>query len=115
MIEHERRLMQRVLRLFRLERRLGRWPVESLFGLIARRGRCIDELMAIDAERRRRGGGADAALRDAARALAHEIDATLPRAEARAERLRADVKVLRGEGANSGMKGFSSGRFLGRG
>lgn len=117
MIEDERRLMHRLLCLFRLERdgRTERWPIGFVFALIARRRRYIDELVSLDAERRRRGAAPNVALNATARALAREIDAALQPAESRADRLRADVKVLRGEGTNSGMKGFSTGRILGRG
>lgn len=109
--------MHRLLRLFRLERdgRFERWPIGFVFALIARRSRCIEELITLDAERRRRGAKPDRTLHDAAHALAREIGDTLQPAEARAERLRSDVKAIRGEGVNSGVKGFSSGRVLGRG
>ena len=115
--ERELRVMRRLSRLFRLERdgRLERWPMRFDFALIARRGRCIEELMTLDAERRRCGAAADHRLHGAAQALAQEIDGTLKPTEARAERLRSDVKVLRGEGSNSGKKGFSTGKILGRG
>ena len=117
MVEQEWRTMHRLLRLFRLERngRLQHWPIGFVFALIARRRQYIDELMSLDAERRRRGAAADRGLDEAARALAREIGDALPPAEARADQLRSDVKALRGEGTNSGMKGFSSGRVLGRG
>jgi len=110
-------MMHRLLRLFRLERdgRLERWPIGFVFALIARRREYIDELMSLDAERRRRGVAADGSLDDAARALAREIGDAQQPVEARADRLQSDVKVLRGEGTNSGVKGFSSGRVLGRG
>ncbi len=115
--EQERRIMHRLVRLFRLERngRLERWPIGFVFALIARRGRCIDDLMALDAERRRSAATEDGTLHDAARALAREIGDALQPAESRADRLRSDVKALRGEGSNSGMKGFSTGKILGRG
>ncbi|HVA35104.1 MAG TPA: hypothetical protein VNG52_02630 [Stellaceae bacterium] len=115
--EQERRIMHRLVRLFRLERngRLERWPIGFVFALIARRGRCIDDMMALDAERRRSGATADGTLHDAARALGREIGDALQPAENRADRLRSDVKALRGEGSNSGMKGFSTGKILGRG
>ena len=94
-------MMQRLVRLFRIERdgRTERWPIGFVFSLIARR---------------RRGATADGGLDDAAKALAREIDDALQPTEARTERLRSDVKALRGEGTNSGVKGFSSGRVLGR-
>lgn len=116
MVEQERRMMHRLMRLFRLERdgRLERWPIGFVFALIARRRRYIEALMSLDAERRRRGATADGSLDDAAKALTREIGDLLQPAEARAERLRSDVKALRGEGTNSGVKGFSSGRVLGR-
>ncbi|HYL48498.1 MAG TPA: hypothetical protein VET84_03965 [Stellaceae bacterium] len=117
MVEQERRMMHRLLRLFRLERdgRLERWPIGFVFALIARRRQYIDELMSLDAERRRRGAAADRGLDEAAQALAREIGDALPTVEVRADQLRSDVKAVRGEGMNSGMKGFSSGRVLGRG
>ena len=117
LIERARRVMQRLSRLIRLERdgRLEHWPMGFVFALIARRSRCIEELMTLDAERRRCGATADGQLHDAAQALAREIGDVLEPAEVRADRLRADVKVLRGEGSNSGMKGFSTGKILGRG
>lgn len=117
MVEQERRVMHRLVRLFRLERnnRMEHWPIGFVFALIARRKRCIEELMTLDSERRRRGAKPDGTLNDAARALAREIGDVVQPAEARAAQLRSDVKVLRGEGVNSGMKGFSSGRVLGRG
>lgn len=117
LVERERHMMRRLSRLFRLERngRLDRWPIGSVFALVTRRSRCIKELMTLDAERRRCGGKPDRRLDDAAQALAREIDEALRPVEARAERLRSDVKVLRGEGSTSGMKGFSAGKILGRG
>ncbi|MGH6967856.1 MAG: hypothetical protein ACREEL_05260 [Stellaceae bacterium] len=117
LVEQERRVMQRLSRLFRAERngRLDHWPMGFVFALIARRGRCIKDLMTLDAERRRCGAAADNKLHDAAKTLAREIDEALQPAEARADRLRSDVKVLRGEGTNSGMKSFSAGKILGRG
>lgn len=117
LVEREHRIMQRLSRLFRLERhgRFDRWPIGFVFALIARRGRCIEELITLDAERRRCGAAADVRLNHAARTLAREIDNGLRPAEARADRLHSDVKVLRGEGRNSGMKGFSTGKILGRG
>lgn len=117
LVERERHMMQRLSRLFRLERdgRLDHWPISSVFALVARRGRCIDELMSLDSERRRCGAAPDGRLDDAAQTLAREIDETLRPIEARAERLRSDVKILRGEGSTSGMKGFSAGKILGRG
>ncbi len=116
MVEQERRMMQRLIRLFRLERdgRTERWPIGFIFALIARRRHYIEELMSLDAERRRRGATADGELDSVAKALAREIGDALQPAEARTERLRSDVKALRGEGTNSGVKGFSSGRVLGR-
>lgn len=116
MVEQERRMMQRLIRLFRLERdgRTERWPIGFVFALIARRRHYIEELMSLDAERRRRGAAADGGLDNAAKALAREIGDALQPAEVRTERLRSDVKALRGEGTNSGVKGFSSGRVLGR-
>jgi len=115
--ERERRIMHRLMRLFRIERngRLERWPIGFVFAFIARRGRCIEDLMALDAERRRSGATTDGTLHDAAQALAREIGDALQPAESRADRLRSDVKAVRGEGRNSGMKGFSTGRILGRG
>ncbi len=116
-LAQELRIMNRLSRLFRVERcgRFRRWPVGLVLALVRRRGRCIETLIQLDAERRHRGAPADVELRHAARALAQEVSNSLPPAETRADRLRSDVKALRGEGETSGMKGFSTGKVLGRG
>jgi len=116
-VEQELRIMNRLSRLFRVERcgRFGRWPMGLVLALVRRRGRCIETLIQLDAERRHRGAPVDVELRHAALALAQEVGNSLPPAETKAGRLRSDVKSLRGEGEISGMKGFSTGKVLGRG
>lgn len=116
-VEYELHLMNRLSRLFRVERcgRFRRRPLGLVLALIRRRGRCIETLIQLDAERRHRGAPVDMELQHAALALAQEVGNSLPPAETKAERLRSDVKALRGEGETSGMKGFSTGKVLGRG
>jgi hypothetical protein len=109
--------MKRLTRLFRAERHgsFERRRADIVRALINRRGDCIGKLFRLDAERRRSAVPANAELNQAAVALAQEVNTARSYAGAAADRLHAEIKTLRGEGALSGVTGLSTGKILGRG
>jgi hypothetical protein len=113
----ERLIMARLARLFRAERHgvLARRPAELVAALLQRRGRCIETLMRLDEERRRRSVARDPALTVVATELAAEVEACLRFTSVASQRLGAAMRALRGEGQASGVAGLSSGTVLGRG
>jgi len=110
-------MMVRLARLFRAERHglLARRPAALVAALLQRRGRCIESLMRLDDERRRRSVARDPALNLVASELAAEVEACRRYAGAASLRLGAALRALRGEGQASGVAGLSSGTILGRG
>lgn len=113
----ERRAAQRLGRLFRVERGGGfeRHPIATVERLVARRGTLVEELLRLDHARRAERRPLPAALRQAMGELKSEIEQSLAVAEARCEGLRAELRLLNGEGLPTGVRDNRSGRLIGRG
>jgi hypothetical protein len=108
---------RRLGRLFRFERvgAFDRRPIETVRRLIARRGRALEELVRLDAERRSLAMPPSPELGAALAELAREVDRSrgscLGRIDALADVLRPRQRV----GAATGLRGSADGRLLGRG
>jgi hypothetical protein len=115
-VVHESYLARRVGRLFRYERagRLSRRQ-ELAQRLSRRRGELIDALIRTDAARRNLQIPISPELRNAVEALWLETGGARRDADARLDRLRADLLMARGDGIPSGVRGVAGGRVIGRG
>lgn len=113
----ERRAAQRLGRLFRVERGGGfeRRPIATVERLVSRRGTLVEELLRLDRARRAERRPLSAALRQAMAELKSEIEQSLAVAETRCEELRAELRLLNGEGLPTGVRDNRSGRLIGRG
>jgi hypothetical protein len=111
------RVAARLGRLFRSERRgaLQRWPDDTVARLVERRGRLVADFLRLENERRTRALPLARDLHAAFATLAREIEDSLRMAEVRAEQLRSELRLLRGEGMPSGVRGNAGGRMLGHG
>jgi hypothetical protein len=113
----ESRIMRRLGRLFRIERTGGfdRRPTATVRRLVERRGALIDRLIALDDRRGAvfapRSGGLDEALAD----LRREVERARPHAQTRAQRLTAELRLRRGGGVPTGLRGGAGGQLLGKG
>ncbi len=116
-VAHESYLARRIGWLFRIERlgRLGRRSHELMERLLDRRGELIDALARTDAARRQLLLPVSPELQQAAEALWRESGAARRAADARLDRLHADLLIARGHGIPSGIRGSATGRILGRG
>jgi hypothetical protein len=115
-VVHESHLARRIGRLFRSER-AGR-PArrqELAQRLFRRRGELIDALIRTDAARRDLQIPLSPELASAIEALWHETGGARRDADARLDRLRADLLMARGDGIPSGVRGGAGGRIIGRG
>lgn len=113
----EYRLLRRLARLFRIERKGGfaRRTAPLAARLIHRRGLLLDQLVAIEIERNDSAAAPSRELRGAVDALAQEIERARRSAETRLAMLRADLRALGGEGIPTGMRNRAAGRVIGRG
>lgn len=113
----ERRAAQRLGRLFRVERGGGfeRRPIATVERLVSRRGTLVEELLRLDRARRAERRPLSAALRQAMAELKSEIEQSLAVVETRCEELRAELRLLNGEGLPTGVRDNRSGRLIGRG
>lgn len=109
-------LARRVGRLFRCERAVAATrPPELMNRLRLRRGDLIDALVRADETRRHLNVPATPPLQDAMRSLWCDIDSARRHADNRLDRLRMELRLARGEGMRSGVRGSAGGRMLGRG
>lgn len=111
-IVRQSRTARRLVRLFKIERtgRLDRLSVATLRRLIERRGALVSELMRLDGLR---GSVRPLELEQALSELAREVRASRDIAETRAGRLGVDLRLSRGEGLPTGIRGGGDERFLG--
>lgn len=114
----ESRAARRLGRLFRLERAgaFARWPAETVWRLIARRGTLVAELSELE---RQRAGAAASPLPELEAALgelAREVELSRERAEALVAELGAELRARRSAGVATGLRddGGQS-RLLGHG
>jgi hypothetical protein len=116
-LAHEGHLARRVGRLFRMERvgRLIGRSEELTRRLRDRRGELIDALIRTDAARRHLGIPISPELQRAIEALWRESGDTKRDADARLDRLRADLLMARGDGIPSGIRGGAGGRIIAQG
>lgn len=116
-VSHETRLAQRVTRLFRLERRgaFARRSRDLTARLATRRGDLIAALMRTDAMRRTLKLPISPALDAAMAALAEEVGRARDSADARLRQLEAELRMVRGEGVQSGLRDSTAGRLIGKG
>jgi hypothetical protein len=116
-VAHESHLARRIARLFRMERvgRLIGRSQELTQRLRDRRGELIDALMRTDAARRNLRILISPELQRAVEALWRESGDAKRDADARLDRLRADLLMARGEGIPSGIRGSAAGRIIARG
>ena len=115
--ERESRVARRLYRLFRIERAGGfeRRPIEIARQLIDRRGRLIDELIRLDAERRSLVGPDTVALDAALGKLAREVYEAQARCTTRIEAIGDELARRRSAGGVTGLRGGTAGRLLGQG
>jgi hypothetical protein len=117
LVSHESRLARRLERLFRLERRgaLARRPRSLAARLTLRRGDLVTALIRADAMRQALKLPVSPALDTAMAALAGEVDLARGSADARLDRLAAELRIARGEGIASGLRDTGGGRLIGQG
>jgi hypothetical protein len=112
----EMRAARRLARLFRIERRgaLGRRAAALAARLVERRAALIAALVTADRERRvaavRPGPELDRAMTE----LSREACLGLLDAQTRLQRIANDLRLSRGEGRPTGIRGNSDGRPLGK-
>jgi hypothetical protein len=106
----------RLRRLFMTERATGfdRQPAATTWRIIERRGAVIEELQKLDDLRRALSRSRSIQLDRALRELAQEVSQASKDATRRLEQIGEDLRVRRGEGASTGIRGSSDGRLLGR-
>ncbi|HXP31699.1 MAG TPA: hypothetical protein VN832_11450 [Stellaceae bacterium] len=111
------RAARRLNRLFRIERAGGfaRRREDVVARLLRRRHALVDEFLRLETERRARSATLPRELRDAVNDLAQEVERSRRKTEDRVERLRAELRLLRGEGTPTGLRGSMGGRVIGRG
>jgi hypothetical protein len=114
-IERQCRLARRLARLFRIERNGGfdRLPAAAVSRLVARRGRLIAELAALDPRRRLTAVPASSGLDQELTALRREVERTLGATRLRLQRIGKDLRISRGEGSPTGLRDGGVGRHLG--
>jgi hypothetical protein len=115
MMRRENCAARRLSRLFRIERKGGcdRRPVAITKRLMERRGALIEALLMMVLERRAMGAQPSAELDHALAALAREVGCARDAAQARLEQIRKDLRLSRGEGLPTGIRGSSNGHTLG--
>ena len=113
----ERRAVRHLARLFRIERGADgeRRPAAATQRLLARRAALIDEVIALDAQRRSNGVPDSQALDAALHRLADELPPARDHALARLRQLEAELRSRRGDRASTGLRGSAGGQLLGRG
>jgi hypothetical protein len=116
-ILREGRVARRLGRLFKIEGAGGfeRRPVATVQRLIERRDALVKELQLLDGVRRSLAAPRSAELDQALGELAREVYRSLHLAETRLERLGRDLRIRRGEGLPTGIRGSAIGHLLGRG
>ena len=82
---------------------------------LRRRHALVDEFLRLETERRAQSATLPRELRDAVNDLAQEVERSRRNTEDRIERLRAELRLLRGEGTPTGLRGSMGGRVIGRG
>jgi len=107
------RVARHLTRLFRWERAGGfaRRRADVVDRLLQRRHTLVTTFLGIGTGR----GSRSAALREAVNELAREIAQSRRDAEDRLGQLRLELRLVRGEGMASGLRGCSGGRVIGRG
>jgi hypothetical protein len=117
LIERESRTARRLRRLFRIERAgaFERRPIEIARQMIDRRGRLIDDLIRLDAERRLMLGEPTQELDTVMGTLAREVYEAQMRCTARIEAIGDELLQRRSPGAVTGLRDSTSGRLLGHG
>lgn len=113
----ESRLVRRLGRLFRIER-AGRFDERSpltVQRMIKRRDAVIDELLALDADRRDAIGAPSADLVRALTDLSLEVQQSREPAAARLRRLEAEIRRRATEAPAIGLRKNPGGRLLGSG
>jgi len=115
--ERESRVARRLYRLFRIERAGGfeRRPIEIARRLIDRRGRLINELIQLDAERRSLVGPDTLELDASLGSLAREVYEAQARCTARIEAIGDELVRRRSAGGVTGLRGSAGGQLLGQG
>jgi hypothetical protein len=113
----ESRAARRPARLFKIECGGGfdRWPVATIWRLVEHRGAVIRELLNLDELRRSLARSRSAEVEQAILELARDVTRASDCARSRIERINADLRVRRGEGVATGIRGRLDGQLLGRG
>jgi hypothetical protein len=113
----ESRAARRLGRLFRIER-VGcfeRRPIETVWRLIRRRARLVDELIRLDSERRSQAAPGSVELGVAIGELAGEVDRSQRRCVDRISALAGELRRQQAGGIATGLRDGADGRLLGHG
>ncbi|HWD58906.1 MAG TPA: hypothetical protein VG308_11535 [Stellaceae bacterium] len=117
LMTREYRAARRLARLFRIERAggLARRPPEIAKRLVARRGRLVDELARLEAQRRALAPWTIVELDLAMGALAREVDSAERWCLGRLAELGDELARRRGAGGTTGLRDGAAGQLLGHG
>jgi hypothetical protein len=113
----ESRAARRLGRLFRMER-VGcfeRRPIETIWRLIRRRARLVDELIRLDAARRSRAAPGSVELGAAIEELGSEVDRSQTRCVDRITVLVGELGRRQAGAIATGLRDGADGRLLGHG
>jgi hypothetical protein len=111
----ESRAARRLGRLFRMER-VGCFegrPIETVWRLIRRRARLVDELIRLDAERRSQAAPGSVELGVAIGELVREVDRSQTRCVDRITALAGELRRQQAGGVATGLRDGADGRLLG--
>jgi|307.fasta_scaffold635700_2 hypothetical protein len=114
-IAREGRTMRQLCRLFKIERlgALDRRAGDVRQRVIQRRWALLDELLWLE-RGRISASPRSSTFEQALAALAQEVNASLPAAQRRLQRLDRDLRLRLGEGQPTGVRDNANGRFLGK-
>ena len=116
-IIRETRAARRLGRLFKFERggAFDRRPAATVRRLLERRAAIVTELLFLDRMRRSLPAPNSAALEEALRELASEVQRSRQHFEIRIGRLDADLRLFGGGGSPTGIRDSAAGCLLGQG